>query len=663
MSTEGTEGTYTANINPVFTAAEPEPNEDESKIESNGHDQADVGYKKHRGSESEIPLENHMPNDAQAQADAILERLKSVVTYGIEDRPPWHTTIILAFQHFLTMFSGVLAIPLILSSSLCLSEDPGTLAELIGTIFFVSGLVTLLQATFGVRLPIVQGGTFTFLLPTFAILGTRTTECPTRADNATDEEIHAEFRARIQEIQGAVMVSSVVQVVIGFTGIMGFLLQFIGPLAIAPTIGLIGLSLFEEAARQASVHWGISWMVMIIIILFSQYLERFSIPCFGYNKSKKCHVTKFPIFKLFPIILAILIGWLFSYIFTKTNVFPTDENAYGYGARTDLRSGVLSQSPWFDFPYPGQWGVPRVTVAGTLGMLAGVLASMVESVGDYYACARLSGAPPPPAHAINRGIGMEGIGCILAGAWGTGNGTTSYSENIGAIGITKVGSRVVIQVAACILMIVGVFGKFGAFFSTIPEPVVGGVLSVTFGMVMAVGISNLQFVDLNSPRNLFIVGFSFYVGIAIPGYIKENPDSINTGNDTFDQVVVVLLETSMFVGGVVGFFLDNTVPGSREERGLTKWRDMYGMTDDDEEDGDFVDASEEVTELTLKCYEMPFGMSYIRKWKWATYVPFSPTFKGLDLKKYFKRTCKSCRPRKTKKENDIPMTAEIDNVA
>ena len=63
---------------------------------------------------------------------------------------------------------------------------------------------------------------------------------------------------------------------------------------------------------------------------------------------------------------------------------------------------------------------------------------MLESVGDYYACARLSGAPPPPKHAISRGIGVEGIGCLLAGAWGTGNGTTSYSENVGALGITKV---------------------------------------------------------------------------------------------------------------------------------------------------------------------------------------------------------------------------------
>ena len=86
----------------------------------------------------------------------------------------------------------------------------------------------------------------------------------------------------------------------------------------------------------------------------------------------------------------------------------------------------------------GQWGTPTVSVAGVFGMLAGVLASIIESIGDYYACARLSGAPPPPKHAINRGIGIEGIGCLIAGAIGSGNGTTSYGENIAAIGITRV---------------------------------------------------------------------------------------------------------------------------------------------------------------------------------------------------------------------------------
>lgn len=95
-------------------------------------------------------------------------------------------------------------------------------------------------------------------------------------------------------------------------------------------------------------------------------------------------------------------------------------------------------SGWASCFPAGQWGAPTVSVSSVLGMTAGVLASTMESIGDYYACARLSGAPPPPNHAINRGIAMEGIGCILAALWGTGNGTTSYSQNIAALGITKV---------------------------------------------------------------------------------------------------------------------------------------------------------------------------------------------------------------------------------
>lgn len=89
-------------------------------------------------------------------------------------------------------------------------------------------------------------------------------------------------------------------------------------------------------------------------------------------------------------------------------------------------------------PPSGQWGMPKVSLAGVFGMMAGIICSMAESVGDYHACAKLSGAPPPPKHAINRGIGVEGVGSFLAGAFGTGNGTTSFSENVAALGITKV---------------------------------------------------------------------------------------------------------------------------------------------------------------------------------------------------------------------------------
>ena len=79
------------------------------------------------------------------------------------------------------------------------------------------------------------------------------------------------------------------------------------------------------------------------------------------------------------------------------------------------------------------------------------------------------------------------------------------------------------------LMIVGVIGKFGALFVSIPDPIIGGVLLVLFGMVAAVGISNLQFADMSSARNLFVVGFSIVFGLALPYYMETHPNAIETG--------------------------------------------------------------------------------------------------------------------------------------
>lgn len=83
-----------------------------------------------------------------------------------------------------------------------------------------------------------------------------------------------------------------------------------------------------------------------------------------------------------------------------------------------------------------QW--PVITFAAVFGMFAGILASIVESLGDYSACAKLCEVPPPPRHAVNRGIFVEGVGCVLSGLWGTGSGTGTYSGNIVAIGMTRV---------------------------------------------------------------------------------------------------------------------------------------------------------------------------------------------------------------------------------
>ncbi|XP_030071296.1 solute carrier family 23 member 2 isoform X2 [Microcaecilia unicolor] len=522
------------------------------------------------------------------------------------------------FMHYLTALGGIVAIPLILSKELCLQHDPLTQSHLISTIFFVSGICTLLQVTFGVRLPILQGGTFAFLTPTLSMLSLPMWRCPEWTQNAslvnsTSPEFIDVWQSRMRELQGAIMVASCFQIFVGFSGLIGFLMRFIGPLTIAPTITLIALPLFETAGNDAGTHWGIAALTACLIILFSQYLRNVPVPVPTYSKAKKCRSFKVYLFQIFPVLFGISISWILCYALTVYDVFPTDPQRYGHGARTDVKGAVVYQAPWFRFPYPGQWGLPTISLAGVFGILAGVISSMVESVGDYYACARLSGAPPPPKHAINRGIGIEGIGCLLAGAWGTGNGTTSYSENVGALGITKVGSRMVIIAAGILMILSGIFSKIGAVFATIPTPVIGGMFLVMFGIIAAVGISNLQFVDMNSSRNIFITGFSIFSGLAIPGWVHKNSKYLETGITQLDQVILVLLTTGMFVGGFFGFLLDNTIPGTKEERGILAWRKDSG-----DEFDDILDAGE--------VYSFPFGIgNKCCTNSWLRYLPFCPT--------------------------------------
>lgn len=465
--------------------------------------------------------------------------------YGIDDRPPLRETLLLGFQHYLTMFGSTVAIPLLLATALGIPEGASELGQLIGTMFFVSGITTWMQVTWGNRLPLVQGGTFSFLAPTFAICGMAALE-------------NVGWQVRMQQVQAAILIGSVVEIVIGYTGVVGRLLRFVGPITIAPTIALIGLALFEFGAPEAGRHWGIGGLTIVLIIAFSQFL-------------RLVHRA----FELFPILLAILIAWGSAWALSSAGVFEPGHPAH-------VSTATLEAAPWFHVPRPFPWGVPdfgaSTIAAATVGMLAGYVASIVESVGDYYACARLAGAPPPDRRTIDRGIGMEGLGCLVAAIMGTGNGTTSYSENIGAIGLTRVGSRRVVQCGALLMVGLATIGKFGALFTSIPQPIVGGMYCAMFGMITAVGLSNLQFVDLNSARNLFIVGFALFMGLSVPRYFGAHPLELEpSGADAGlaagllglgANLVNTIGQTGMAIGALVALVLDNTVPGTPEERGL-----------------------------------------------------------------------------------------------
>ncbi|KAI7812037.1 solute carrier family 23 member 2 [Triplophysa rosa] len=551
------------------------------------------------------------------------QKLENNLIYSISDRPPWYLCILLGFQHYILAFGGILAIPLILAEPLCIKENNAAKSQLISTIFFVSGLCTLLQTTLGTRLPILQGGTFTFITPTLAILALPKWRCPDASaapnHNATvsvladSDEV---WKARIREIQGAILVASMLQLVLGLSGLVGLVLRFIGPLAIAPTINLIGLSLFIQAGQKSGAHWGIAALTVCLIFLFSQYLSKVEVPLIAY-KDKKWKVFQYPLFKLFSALFGMCGAWLICFLLTYFNALPSSPQEYGYMARTDINLDAVASAAWFYVPYPGQWGLPTVSLSSVLGMMAGVLASTMESIGDYYACARLSGAPPPPTHAINRGIAVEGVGCMLAALWGSGNGTTSYSQNIAALGITRVGSRLVLQTAGLLMILLGLFGKFSAVFITIPDPVIGGMFLVMFGMIAAVGISNLQYVDLNSSRNLLILGFSTFSGLVLPTWFHSNPGMINTGIKELDQLTMILFTTHMFIGGFFGFVLDNTIPGTDEERGIKSWRKA-------------VQEGTQTHSADLSCYNLPFCTNFIQRFKLFQYFPFLPSLKSQE---------------------------------
>ncbi|XP_073988001.1 solute carrier family 23 member 1 isoform X2 [Rhodnius prolixus] len=560
----------------------------------------------------------HLVDLSNTASESNLKETKEfqpTITYGIDDVPPWYLSIFLALQHYLTMIGAIVAIPFILTPALCMEDDDPARGHIISTMIFVTGIVTYIQVTFGCRLPIVQGGTICFLVPTLAILNLPRWKCPEEeimnglsAENKTEM-----WQSRMRELSGAIAISALVQVFIGFCGIMEIILKYVTPLTIVPTVSLVGLSLFENAAAAASTHWGISIATIVLLTIFSQVLTEVNIPGITYNRDRGLQIVWFKIFKLFPVLLTIIIMWGISGLLTLFDALPP-----GHPGRTDVKLKILELSDWFRVPYPGQWGAPTISIAGVLGMLAGVLACTVESISYYPTVARMCGAPPPPVHAINRGIGIEGIGTVLAGLWGSGNGTNTFGENVGAIGVTKIGSRRVIQYACILMILQGVINKFGALFIIIPQPVVGGIFCVMFGMIAAFGLSALQYVELNSSRNLYIIGFSMFFSLVLPKWMQANPNAIQTGSEVADSVLTVLLSTSILVGGLLGCLLDNLIPGSDEERGIIAWKKQMVLKSDP-----VLSEQEEST------YDFPIGMELLKKCPVASYIPFLPTYKPL----------------------------------
>ncbi|GAA0675021.1 uracil-xanthine permease family protein [Natronoarchaeum mannanilyticum] len=512
----------------------------------------------------EAPPGGEEPGGIEREKAASDRSASDDLEYGIDDKPPVAESAVLGVQHYLTMIGANIAVPLLLAQTMGMPGD--VTARFIGTFFVVSGIATLAQTTFGNRYPIVQGAPFSMLTPALAVVTVVTTTGVGAGD----------WGAALLQLQGAIIVASLVEVAIGYFGLIGKLRRYLSPVVIAPTIALIGLSLFGAGQiTAAGQNWWLLGLTLGLIVLFSQYLD-----------------VRHRAFRLYPVVLGLAIAWLLAAGLSVGGIIESGQP--GYVALSD----ITDTSPVLPI-YPFQWGTPQFTGAFIAGMTAGVLASVVESIGDYYAVANITGSGAPSEKRINQGIGMEGLMNLFSGIMGTG-GSTSYSENIGAIGLTGVASRYVVQIGAAVMIVVGFVGYFGQAIATIPDPIVGGLFVAMFAQIVAVGVSNLRHVDLDSSRNTFIVGFALFAGLAIPAYMgnvggiaafRAGVSGVPVVGSILSErliadTIYVIGSTGMAVGGLSALVLDNTIPGSREERGLAAWD---RLTEDDDEFESFWD--------------------------------------------------------------------------
>ena len=454
------------------------------------------------------------------------------IVYGLNDKPPTPIMILAGAQHVLTLFGATTLVPLIFGPAM--GMDTLQIGAFISCVYFGMGVATLIQTSpkLGTGLPIVQGSSFSFIPSIMTVIGAYKGMGP---------------NVIMQYVGGGLITGGLLLSFLGYSKIVGYIRKIITPVVIGPVIMAIGFSLAPVAIQfNAANYWPISLLVVALIMFFSLV-----------SKNKYANI--------FAILSSIIIAYLICLAASLAGIFGPTHPAY-----IDL--GKVAAAPWIRYNVFMPWGVPKFSFLAFGAMLAGFFAVMIESIGDYHSCSYVSGLEDPTPEMISRGIGAEGFNCALSGLFGS-VGTTSYTENIGLIGLTGVASRWVVRVGAILLILMSFVTKFGALVATMPSPIIGGAYIALFGTIGALGIQVLMRADMGSQRNVLIVGFAFLMAMGLPGWVEKNQELFM--NPAYHQVLQTLggmvwaiLKTPMAVAGICAAFCDSLVPGTDEERGI-----------------------------------------------------------------------------------------------
>ncbi|KAK8647141.1 hypothetical protein V6N13_120896 [Hibiscus sabdariffa] len=474
--------------------------------------------------------------------------------YCIHSNPSWPQALLLAFQHYIVNLGTTVLIANTFVYRM--GGHHGDKARVIQVLLFMSGINTLLQTLFGSRLPTVMGVSFAYTLPLLSIINDYT-------DEAFASE-HDRFVHGIRTIQGSLIVSSFVTIILGYGRAWGELTRFFSPIVVVPVVSLVGLGLFTRGFPLLGNCVEIGLPMLILLIISQQYLKRLH---------SRAHV----ILERFALLFCIGIIWAFAAILTVAGAYNNVKNATKQSCRTD-RSFLISSAPWIRIPYPFQWGTPIFRASHVFGMIGAALVSSAESTGTFFAAARLSGATPPPAHVLSRSIGLQGIGMLLEGLFGSLVGTTASVENVGLLGLTHIGSRRVVQISTAFMIFFSIFGKFGALFASIPLPIFAAIYCILLGIVAASGITFIQFANSNSMRNIYVLGVSLFLGFSIPQYFAMNTTydghgPVRTNAGWFNNILNTIFSSSATVAIIVGTVLDNTLEAKHlDDRGVPWWK-------------------------------------------------------------------------------------------
>jgi len=242
---------------------------------------------------------------------------------------------------------------------------------------------------------------------------------------------------------------------------------------VGPVIMIIGLSLASVGVDMAKTDWLIALSVLttaILIVIFAKGL-----------------------FKLIPIFIAIIVGYIISI----------------FAGLVDFSS--VNEAAWFALP---KFTTPEFNWAAILYMIPVAVAPIIEHVGDMYAIGGVAEKEFVKDPGLHKTLLGDGIATAFAGFLG-GPPNTTYSEVTGAVALTKITDPRVLRIAAVTAIVFSLIGKISAVLKTIPAAVLGGIMLLLFGMIASIGIKTLvdAKTDFSLTRNQVIVSIILTVGI------------------------------------------------------------------------------------------------------------------------------------------------------